>query len=151
MKKFLLLLTFNFALSTLNCFCGVYPEPGRRTQNKNTSGEDSRTIDSLLILIKTDKADTTKVNHLITLCNEYRKVADYNNGLKYGNEALTTANSLTEGQGRSGASSAYNNIGNIYYNQGNYPQASKNYIASLQINEELKNKKDIAGSYFNIG
>ncbi|MBI4946890.1 MAG: tetratricopeptide repeat protein, partial [Bacteroidetes bacterium] len=36
-------------------------------------------------------------------------------------------------------------------NQGNYPEALKNYFASLKIYEELKDKKGIAMSYNNIG
>src|ERR1035437_8685205 len=96
-------------------------------------------IDSLLNLIKTDKADSNNVIHLITLCNEYRKIAAYENGLKYGKEALQIATAIASQKYRA---SAYNTIGNIYYNQGNYADALKNYVASLQINEELKNKKD---------
>ena len=122
----------------------------------------NKTIDSLLIILKKDKefcpepcrGDTNKVIHLIMLCNEYRKIGDYDSGLNYGNEALVQTNSLPFGKNRGwakGNASAYNNIGNIYYNQGNYPEALKNYFVSLQINEALKNKKDIAGSYHNIG
>ena len=120
-------------------------------------------IDSILSIIKTDKPDTIKVNHLLMVCNEYRQIGDYDKGLKYGIEALTLANSLSDEQGRRGASSANNNIGSIYYKQGSSPQtpyqksaelfseALKNYFSSLKLNEELKNKKDIAGSYHNIG
>lgn len=155
MKK-LLLATFIFQLLTLICFA---------QQNK---------IDSLLILLIKDKPDTTKVNRLITLCNEYRKNGDYESALKYGNDALQLSSFIAKVEGtnissngnqkpsdmpgnmaylaaQKGRASSYNNIGNIFYNKGNYPQALKNYFASLQINEELKNKKDIAGSYLNIG
>ncbi len=45
----------------------------------------------------------------------------------------------------------YNNIGNIYYYQGNFPEALKNYLASLKIREEIGDKKGIADSYNNIG
>lgn len=108
----------------------------------------NRQMDSLLTLITTDRSDTSKVNHLITLCEEYRNIGDYNNGLKYGNEALQLTSLIATEKYKA---SAYNTIGNIYYSKGNYSLALKNYIASLKINEVLKNKKDIAGSYLNIG
>lgn len=113
-----------------------------------SSFAQNRQIDSLLTLIKADRSDTSKLNHLISLCEEYRNIGDYNNGLKYGNEALTLTNPIVTEKYKA---SAYNNIGNIYYSNGNYSLALKNYIASLKINEVLKNKKDIAGSYLNIG
>lgn len=113
-----------------------------------SSFAQNRQIDSLLTLLTTDKSDTSKVNHLITLCEGYRNIGDYNNGLKYGNEALQLTNLIATKKYKA---SAYNNIGNIYYSKGNYSLALKNYIASLKINEVLKNKKDIAGSYLNIG
>lgn len=114
----------------------------------DSSFAQNRQIDSLFTLITADKSDTGKVNHLITLCEEYRNIGDYKNGLKYGNEALQLTNLIATIKYKA---SAYNNIGNIYYSKGNYPLALKNYIASLKINEVLKNKKDIAGSYLNIG
>lgn len=155
MKKFFLFFILNSAFLILNSFCGVNPEQIRSAQKQN--------IDSILTFIKTEKQDSIKVNHLLMLCNEYRQIGDYDKGLKYGNEALILANSLPIEQGRKGASSAYNNIGSIYYKQGLSPltpyqksagffsEALKNYFSSLKLNEELKNKKDIAGSYHNIG
>lgn len=113
-----------------------------------TSFAQNRQIDSLLTLIKADRSDTIKINHLITLCNEYRSIGDYNNCLSYGNKALQIASLISTQKYKA---SAYNNIGNIYYSKGNYTLALKNYTASLKINEILKNKKDIAGSYLNIG
>lgn len=113
-----------------------------------SSFAQNQQIDSLLTLLTTGRSDTSKVNHLITLCEGYRNIGDYNNGLKYGNEALQLTNLIATKKYKA---SAYNNIGNIYYSKGNYSLALKNYIASLKFNEVLKNKKDIAGSYLNIG
>ena len=45
----------------------------------------------------------------------------------------------------------YNNIGNVYINEGNYPKALENYFASLKIKEEIGDKNGIAISYGNIG
>jgi adenylate cyclase len=45
----------------------------------------------------------------------------------------------------------YNNMGNIYMEQGNYPEAMKNYFTSLKIKELTGDKKGIAASYNNLG
>lgn len=121
-----------------------------------TSFAQNRNIDSLLFILKNDKSacqkpclnDTSKVIHLIALCNEYRNIGDYESGLKFGNEALQIATNI---QAQKCIATACNNLGNINYSNGNYFEALKNYSASLQVNKILKNKKDIAGSYLNIG
>jgi tetratricopeptide (TPR) repeat protein len=119
-----------------------------------TSYTQNQKTDSLISLIKADKPDTNKVNHLIILGNEYRLIGKYETALKFVNEALHLAKSFEfkkEPGCAKGKASAYNNIGNIYYDKGNYYNAIINYIASLKINELLKNKTDIAGSYLNLG
>src|ERR1035437_38395 len=115
-------------------------------------GQNSK-IDSLLILLKTDKEDTNKINHLNKLCSEYRKAGSYINGLNYGKEALALAQKqvpVTFGVKKSIAQ-ANNLIGIIYFNQGNYPEALKSYLIALKIKEEVGDKKGIAASYNNIG
>ena len=124
-------------------------------------------IDSLLTLLKTDKQDTNKVIHLNKVCWEYQLIGEYDKGLMYGKQALALCDrhaelvsasdeseTLKRVQGdalKKGKSQALNNIGVIYYNQGNYPEALKNYFAALKIREEIKDKKGIAASYNNIG
>ncbi len=145
MKKLFVLLILTSAFLILNSFCFA--------QNK--------TIDSLLILLKDDNADTGKVNHLNQLAQEYINIEDKGNGLKYGNKALALANSLPEfyqdAKGRKiagwakGIASAYNNIGIVCFNKGNYTAALKNYLSELKIREYIGDKKSIAASLVNIG
>ena len=45
----------------------------------------------------------------------------------------------------------YNNIGLVYYGQGNYPEALKNHFTALKIRMEIGDKQGIAASYSNIG
>src|ERR1035437_2444617 len=116
MKKLLLLLILNITLQSLNCF----------SQNKN--------IDSLLTLIKNDKPDTNKVIHSYKLCTEFRNIGLYDTALHYGNTALQLAQQLNF---KKGVASAYNNIGNVYIMQGNYPDALKNQFASLKLSEAI--------------
>src|SRR5665213_1639024 len=111
-------------------------------------GQQNKKIDSLLTLIKIDKEDTNKVNHLNTLCKQYRLIGEYDKGIVNGKQALALAQNLGF---KKGIANSYNNIGLIYYSQGNYPEALKNYFASLKIREEIKDKQGIANSYNNIG
>ena len=132
MKKILLFVILNSAFYILNSFCFA--------QNKN--------IDSLLILLKTDKLDTVKVNHLLQLIRECEMTGSFENGLNYGREALELSLKLNF---KKGIAKADNSIGNIYLNQGKYFEALKKYSASLKISEEIGNKKGIASSLGNIG
>ena len=138
MKFFFLFFLLNFELLTLSSFA----------QNKNSSGEPSRTIDSLLALLKTDKHDTVKVNHLCQLIRESELTGNFDSGLNHGKDALELAFKLNY---KKGIAKASNNIGNIYNSQGNYPEALRNYFSALKIFEEKSDKRSIAGSLANIG
>ncbi len=46
---------------------------------------------------------------------------------------------------------ANNNIGNIYDNRSNYPEALKYHFSALKLREEIGDKKGISTSYNNIG
>src|ERR1035437_1344725 len=108
----------------------------------------AQNTDSLLILLKTDKEDTNKVIHLYTICKKYNLLSEYDKGLICGKQALALAKALDF---KKGEATAYNNIGNIHTNQGNYPEALKMFFASLKIYEETDSKKGIANSYNGLG
>jgi serine phosphatase RsbU (regulator of sigma subunit) len=117
-------------------------------------GAQNPKIDSLLILLKTDKLDTNKVNHLNKLSREYINHSEYDEGLKYANEALALSKNIffqnKKGWAK-GESFAYNNVGTIYFYLGDYSNALKNQLAGLTVNEKAEDKKGIATSYNNIG
>ena len=140
MKKILFILILNSAFLILNSFCGVYPEPGRRTQNKN--------IDSLLTLLKTDKPDSNKVIHLNNLSEQYWFISNYEQALQLTQVAKELALKLgfTKGLGIS-----YNNMGDIYWYKGNYILSADNYFNAIKIFEKLNDKIFIGGCYRNIG
>ncbi|MHB8260277.1 MAG: tetratricopeptide repeat protein [Bacteroidia bacterium] len=108
----------------------------------------NKKIDSLLTLIKNDKEDTNKVKHLYTLCKKYNEISEYDKGLTYGKRALALAQSLSF---KKVESASYLSLGNIYSNQGNCPEALKNYFSCLKIMEEIKNKQGISASHLGIG
>lgn len=52
---------------------------------------------------------------------------------------------------KKGIAGTYNNIGIIYYNQGNYEEALKSHHAALGLKQEIGDRSGIANSYNNIG
>lgn len=113
-------------------------------------------IDSLFSLLNKDKPDTNKVIHLNKLCVGYQSIGNYDTALRYGNAALQLARQLPSRLGNGlgwsqGVANAYNNIGTIYYYQGDYNMALENLFAALKIREETGDREGIAASYTNIG
>ena len=138
--KYLLTFTIFFSILFLNDFDGV-----AFAQNRN--------IDSLLILLKTDKPDSNKVNHLNDLTREYINIREYDTGLKYGNKALALSSSLPaiNKQGWLAAiANAFNNIGNINYYKNFHYEALKKHYAALKIRKDIGDKKGIAASHYSI-
>jgi len=108
----------------------------------------NRNIDSLFILLKNDKTDTNKVNHLNTLCYEYSKIHVLDTALYYGNTALVLALTLNF---KKGIANAYMRKGDAYLYQTNYNKALENWLPALKIEEELENKKGMESLLCNIG
>ena len=116
----------------------------------------NKKIDSLLIVLKTDKEDTNKAIHLYKIGGQYLNVGEYDKGLEYCKQALTLAKKIGF---KKGTAKSYNNMGVAYSSKGNYPEALKMHFASLQIKQEIKtehpenveNNKDMAMSYNSIG
>lgn len=104
--------------------------------------------DSLLQLIRIDKADTNKVIHSYKLCWEYIRKGMFDSAMHYGNSALELGQQLNFKKGIVGA---YGNMGNAYYEQGDYPTALDYYFKTLKVAEELGDKKIIVRWLGNIG
>ena len=107
-----------------------------------------RAIDSLLVILKTEKEDTSRVNSL----NELTL-----NCIRYGNskEAKTYAESAVKLSGKlnfnKGKATAYANLGVIYTYSGNSNEALKNFNEALNIFERLADKRSIANVLRGIG
>lgn len=104
--------------------------------------------DSLLKLIKTDKEDTNKVDHLVQLIDACQYEGKFDDGLNYGKTALQLSEKLNF---KNGIANVHDGIGNMYWNQGNYDKALENHFVSLKIRKERKDKYGISSSYNNIG
>lgn len=149
MKQFLFLFLFSLLL-----FSAVSP-----AQQLNTSGGHNRTIDSLLQVLKTAKEDTTKLNTLNLLSINYLNISNNEQATQYSQQAIQQGEKLILLKNGSkedfvikkGIAFAYNLIGRVNLNQGNYGTALDYFLKSLKIKKEIDDKKGIANSYNNIG
>jgi signal transduction histidine kinase len=108
--------------------------------------ESSDKVDSLILLLARAN-DTTRVQLLTEICWQLT----YNHpeeALKYGNEALTLAQTINYKQG---LATANNRLGIVYDLTGKYEKALDHYKLSLEYSREINNKSSIASVLNNIG
>lgn len=108
----------------------------------------TRFIDSVKTLLKTDRSDSVQVKHLYRLCWEFRVLSEYDTALSYGYRAVRLAEGIHY---KKGLSQSYSNIGIVFFEQGDYPRALEYYLKALKLDEELKNTKGAAIRFVNIG
>jgi tetratricopeptide (TPR) repeat protein len=104
-------------------------------------------IDSLLNVLKTTKQDTTKVKTYNNLFLEV-EFTDDAKAIEYLTKALELSKKIDFNKG---LGVTYAHLGYFAEDKGKYPEALKNYFASLKIKEAIGDKKGIADSYNNIG
>src|ERR1044072_8534381 len=105
-------------------------------------------IDSLNNVLKTAKEDTLKVNTLQALCIALQNSSDLQGALRVEQQTLALAQQLDWPKA---VAKAYNRIGVIEMNTGNYTEAQKNFFASLAIREKSGDRKGVSASNSNIG
>ncbi|HEY4798943.1 MAG TPA: tetratricopeptide repeat protein, partial [Bacteroidia bacterium] len=116
-----------------------------------TSFQQQKT-DSLILLLKNTQSDTSLVNMYNQISVQFINTGSFVQAKKYVDSAFNIATLAQPSPAiKKGKASAYNIMGIIDYNQGNYPQALNNYYAALKIREEIGDKKGIGASYSNIG
>lgn len=116
-------------------------------------------IDSLLLLIKKDKADTNRLFYLVKVAREFDNHGYYDSAMVYALRAVEESKSMLSDPGKKAnkrtiqkcLGDAYNALGIAYDDAGNYPKALEHYATSLKIREEIGDLKGQGGSYNNIG
>lgn len=141
----------NYFLTLIFCFITWFGFP---QEKKNLAS--SNVFDSLLNVLNKDIQDTTRINILNALSWELEQTGNYEKSLEFSNDALLLCNKLLSGKHdltfiNLKKSTAYNNIGNILFEQDNYSRALENYFNALKLNEETNNQHGIANSLNNIG
>ena len=115
-------------------------------------------LDSLKAIISSQTHDTNKINALITWDNEiYFKDPKLDLELNLRIVSLCDSNLKNQHNKfelekfKKSLANSYNNIGLIYYDQGNLEKALEYHEKSLDISEEIGDKKGMSFSYNNIG
>ncbi len=117
----------------LNAFCVV--------------SQDSRLVDSLKAIIRTGKEDTTKINAINKLANQYR-YREPKTSLIYAREGLKEA---IEVKYKRGQGDAMHVLGSAHNYLSNFDSALFYYRKSLAIRTSLNDKHGISVSSNNIG
>jgi tetratricopeptide (TPR) repeat protein len=104
-------------------------------------------IDSLTILLHTEKADSNRVTLLWKLAEQYQSFKP-DTALQLAQQALFLAQRIkfTEGESRSLAL-----LATSQYRLGNYPKALNNYMLKLKIEEKRNSPRNYASALSNIG
>jgi signal transduction histidine kinase len=110
--------------------------------------QPNRIIDSLMTALKITVEDSSRIRILNALGTSLIRTAQYDQAFKYANEALALAQKRNF---KKGMAAAYNTIGSINSNQGNYSVAMENFQTSLTIRKEIKDTTGIAATYSEIG
>lgn len=115
----------------------------------------NRTIDSLKKALNSTQDDTIKVNILMQLVEQ---ISDDHVWPQYNEQMLKISEKIVQSKvvsirrkGKKGMADAYNNIGFMYNNQGDIPNALDYFGKSLRMQEELGDKEGIAELMSNIG
>ncbi|MES2285996.1 MAG: tetratricopeptide repeat protein [Bacteroidota bacterium] len=108
----------------------------------------STNIDSLLTLLKKDKADTNKINHLNQLTRELLIVGSYDTAILCGEAALSLGKQFDF---KKGIANSNGTMGLIYLNKCEYSKALSCFFTALEIDEELGDKIGMEKRFCNIG
>ncbi len=109
-------------------------------------------IDSLYKALKKEHNDSIKVFTLTALSDNLTAISKYDSALACANNALSLANSLPPGIGKSkGIAAAYRILGIINYSQSNYPKALDYDLKALTADKVIGDKKSTANDLGNIG
>ncbi|MES2592071.1 MAG: tetratricopeptide repeat protein [Bacteroidota bacterium] len=104
-------------------------------------------IGSLLILVKTDKEDTTKINHLLEVSNFYSR-QNTDSSIYF---AVAAKEIAEKTKNRKQLANAHSAIGLARFVKGDFSKALENHFTALKIDEELNNKYGIAKRFGSIG
>lgn len=108
----------------------------------------SSVADSLVRVLQLSAQDTSRVNLLNTISQEYANEGDNIKAKAYALQAIKLAESLGFSKGEA---YTYKMMGNLYFNLGDFPKALEFYFSNLQIQEARKDSLGMAAIFTNIG
>jgi serine phosphatase RsbU (regulator of sigma subunit) len=105
-------------------------------------------LNLLLNNVKNAPEDSTKVNNLNALSEEYWQTGEFTSALTYAQEAKVLAEKI---EFKAGEGRAFINTALIYWKQGDYPKALELAFYGLRLYEESGNQSGIARAHNCIG
>jgi serine phosphatase RsbU (regulator of sigma subunit) len=119
----------------------------------------NKKIDSLISYIKSVKEDTNQINALIELSKQYRSLSKHDDALQYAQQAHRLGEKLLNAGAtvavvntlKKNIALAFQIIGSIYSDKGNYAEALDYFSKALALRKEINNKQGIASSLNNMG
>src|SRR5688572_30423733 len=111
-------------------------------------GQSQSKIDSLLLVLKISKDDTTKVNILNELGTQFMRANSFAAATQYADSAIHFSEKISF---KKGNANAYILRGSINIQQGKYAEAVENCSAALKICEALNDKACAANAYSRRG
>lgn len=111
-----------------------------------TASAQKMLSDSLSLALAKEKTDTGKVQLLFLLSNSYQSYQP-DTAMQLAYRALHLAEKINYS---SGISKAYSQIAAAYNKAGNYPKALEFYLLNLRLEENGRNKLNLAGALMNI-
>ena len=121
-------------------------------QNKNQDFL-SHAIDSLMLVLKTNKEDSSKVKTLLDIAWKkfnltWSRGGDYESAIQYANQGLALANKVNFKWGKGRANFV---LGMCWNAKADFTEALKYHFAALKISFENKNKILTINEYYHIG
>jgi len=104
--------------------------------------------DSLREAIYHVNSDTQRVNAINAFTRYQIIIGEYDSALFYNAQSNALATSVNF---KSGLAVSYTYYGLIYFARGSYPEAIREYYASMKLRELLKDKAGMAATYHNLG
>lgn len=111
----------------------------------------NKMIDSLSSLIKNEKEDLKKINHLNALSWEYLKLGYADSAISLSDRAITISNSLPKPEQVKKNAISFANLAMAHANKGDFAVSLTWFFKALKIAEELDDKNSIASNLGNIG
>ena len=116
-------------------------------------------LDSLKAVIKTAKEDTNKLKTYIELSKQHRDLSNHADAIQYAQQAQQLAEKLLNTNAtaeeiyilKKNMAFAFQIMGTIYADQGNYTDALSFFSKALTIRQEIQDKLGIASSLNNMG
>lgn len=111
----------------------------------------NKIIDSLNLLVKNDKTDLSKAQHLNSLLWQHLIIGNSDSTISLANSVLLISTSFPKSDQQKVTVHTYSYLGMANADRGNYSNSLTYFFKSLKIAEELGDKSSLASNLGNVG